>query len=414
MRNKGLDLRHHSFGRAMRGLDETEVLSFLQATAPDYEQAHAEVASLRQQLDQAAVELRRLREQERTVTRLLVAAEEDARTRLEATTKEVAEIERKAEERARALIGNAETQHARMQDEVRAIVARRSIAASGLTELIDALSRRAGQERPKPAAAAPPAPTPARIVQQATGVAPPAVQPTPAIKPQLVVTTAPPAAPATDAPPLAPPALPTEPISLLGLSAKDAVMADASASKSAATPADSPSTDVVDSATDAVEDDAPRSRRAWWVAAAGIVLAVTTAAALGFPRIGGVTVEAPPPQSKPVAPAPKPKPVTSDASESRPPAPAVVAPSVTPAAPLALTLKANRQCWLRLVVDGRTETKTLAEGEELSRSANREIELRVGDAAAIGVTVNGRTLAPLGKSGQVIDTVFHADLTSPH
>jgi hypothetical protein len=414
MRNKGLDLRHHSFGRAMRGLDETEVLSFLQATAPDYEQAHAEVASLRQQLDEAAVELRRLQEQERTVTRLLVAAEEDARTRLEATAKEVAEIDRKAEERARALVANAETQHARMQDEVRGIVARRSIAASGLTELIDALSRRAGQERPKPAAVAPPAPTPVRILQQAPAGPPPAVQPAPAIKPQLVVTTAPPAAPAID-PPTPVPALPTEPISLLGLSARDAATADADESESAATPDVSPSTDVVDSAPDAVEDDdAPRSRRAWWVAAAGIVLAVTTAAALGFPRIGGVTDEPPPPRSKPAAPAPTPKPVASEATESRPPAPAVVAAPVISAAPLAVTLKANRQCWLRLVVDGRTETKTLAEGEELSRSASREIELRVGDAAAIAVTVNGRTLAPLGRSGQVIDTVFHADLTSPH
>jgi hypothetical protein len=75
-----------------------------------------------------------------------------------------------------------------------------------------------------------------------------------------------------------------------------------------------------------------------------------------------------------------------------------------------VTLKANRECWLRLVVDGRTETKTLAEGEELSRGANREIELRVGDAGALAVTVNGRPLAPLGRTGQVIDTVFHADL----
>ena len=57
MRNRGLDLRHHSFGRAMRGLDETEVLSFLQATAPDYEQAHADVEFLRQQLDETAAEL---------------------------------------------------------------------------------------------------------------------------------------------------------------------------------------------------------------------------------------------------------------------------------------------------------------------------------------------------------------------
>ena len=97
----------------MRGLDETEVLSFLQATAPDYEQAHADVESLRQQLDETAAELRRLQDQERTVTRLLVAAEEDARVRLEATAKDVAEIERKADERARALLASAEAQRAR-------------------------------------------------------------------------------------------------------------------------------------------------------------------------------------------------------------------------------------------------------------------------------------------------------------
>ena len=408
MRNKGLDLRHHSFGRAMRGLDETEVLSFLQATAPDYEQAHADVESLRQQLEETAAELRRLQDQERTVTRLLVAAEEEARVRLEATAQEVAAIERKGEERARALLANAEAQRVKMQEEVRGLVARRSIATSGLTDLIDALSRRAGQPAQRPAAAAPPAPA-ARIVAPVSAVV--VASPVPA----------PPAGAATSlatpvvATPAVAPAVPATPI----------VQPVATVHAAPVAPTPPPVTMVPDEpfAADSTESDAlsteaeaPRSNRAWWVAAAGVVLAVTTAAALGFPRIGRVTEPKPSATIKPAAPAPtpKPRPVASDPTDSRPPSPSAAPAVATPSAPLAVTLKANRQCWLRLVVDGRTETKTLAEGEELSRSANREIELRVGDAAAIAVIVNGRALAPLGRNGQVVDTVFHADLSSTH
>ena len=437
MRNKGLDLRHHSFGRAMRGLDETEVLSFLQATAPDYEQAHADVESLRQQLDETAAELRRLQDQERTVTRLLVAAEEDARVRLEATAKDVAEIERKADERARALLASAEAQRVKMLEEVRALVARRSIAASGLTELIDGLSRRAGQVVTKPVGAAPAAP-PVRMVAPV-----PAAVTTPVVEPPVVATpaVAPPAAasavaaqprvqaaaveppPAAVAPPVAiavpppvAPALTVQPMSVLGLSAIDTLSAEESEAETANVldaPLAEESADSSESAAESTESEAPRSNRAWWVAAAGVVLAVSTAAALGFPRIGKVAEPPPAADLKPAAQTPKPKakPVASGTTEARQPSPAPPPAVAAPSAPLAVTLKANRQCWLRLVVDGRTETKTLAEGEELSRNANREIELRVGDAAAIAVIVNGRALAPLGRNGQVVDTVFHADLS---
>ena len=432
MRNRGLDLRHHSFGRAMRGLDETEVLSFLQATAPDYEQAHADVESLRQQLDETAAELRRLQDQERTVTRLLVAAEEDARVRLEATAKDVAEIERKGEERARALVATTEAQRVKMLEEVRALVARRSIAASGLTELIDGLSRRAGPVVTKSAAAAPPAP-PARSVAAVPAavttpvVATPAVAPPAAASPVAAPPRVQPAAveppPAAIAPPVAiavpppvAPALTVQPMSVLGLSAMDTLRAEESEAETVNVP-DAPlaeeSAESTESAAESTVSEAPRSNRAWWVAAAGVVLAVSTAAALGFPRIGRVAPPPPAADIKPAAQTPKPKakPVASGMTEARQPAPTPPPAVSAPSAPLAVTLKANRQCWLRLVVDGRTETKTLAEGEELSRNANREIELRVGDAAAIAVIVNGRALAPLGRNGQVVDTVFHADLS---
>jgi len=204
--------------------------------------------------------------------------------------------------------------------------------------------------------------------------------------------------------------------SVLGLSATNASRTGDSKPEATYVPDEPFAPEATESDAFSTEADAPRSNRAWWVAAAGVVLAVTTAAALGFPRIGRVTE---PPSSatiKPAAPAPtpKPRPVASDTTDSRPPSPSAAPAVATPSAPLAVTLKANRQCWLRLVVDGRTETKTLAEGEELSRNANREIELRVGDAAAIAVTVNGRALAPLGRNGQVVDTVFHADLSSTH
>jgi len=205
-------------------------------------------------------------------------------------------------------------------------------------------------------------------------------------------------------------------MSVLGLSAIDTLRAEEPEPVTPNVPDAALSDESAESAESVGESsvsEAPRSNRAWWVAAAGVVLAVSTAAALGFPRIGRVAEPPPAADIKPAAQTPKPKAklVASGLAEARQPSPAPPPAVAAPSAPLAVTLKANRQCWLRLVVDGRTETKTLAEGEELSRNANREIELRVGDAAAIAVTVNGRALAPLGRNGQVVDTVFHADLS---
>jgi hypothetical protein len=205
--------------------------------------------------------------------------------------------------------------------------------------------------------------------------------------------------------------LPAEPIAEIAPSPASVAHVEESSPEAAFVSEISVDPEHVASADEIHEEDLSGSKRAWWVAAAGIVLAVTTAAALGIPHLGSVSDGArPAPVAKPKATAPAATPVASKVPDSSS-APAPVALAVpTPSAPLTVTLKANRECWLRLVVDGRTETKTLAEGEELSRGANREIELRVGDAGALAVTVNGRPLAPLGRTGQVIDTVFHADL----
>jgi hypothetical protein len=67
-----------------------------------------------------------------------------------------------------------------------------------------------------------------------------------------------------------------------------------------------------------------------------------------------------------------------------------------------------RNCWVRVVADDRTDARELQTGENIVLEAQRSIVLRVGDAAALSVEVNGRVLPPLGLTGQVVERRFTA------
>ena len=85
------------------------------------------------------------------------------------------------------------------------------------------------------------------------------------------------------------------------------------------------------------------------------------------------------------------------------------APAPAPSAPLVVRLASSRLCWVRVTVDGRAEELMLAAGDEITRSAEGTIRVRIGDAAAVTLDVNGRELPPLGRNGQVVDRTFTAD-----
>ena len=87
-------------------------------------------------------------------------------------------------------------------------------------------------------------------------------------------------------------------------------------------------------------------------------------------------------------------------------APAAAVQSDLPAG-VTMTLVASGQCWIRAVADGaRTIERMLRAGETVQLSGENQIVLRVGDAGAVRVSINGQAIAPLGARGEVITRRF--------
>ncbi|MFP3940128.1 MAG: helix-turn-helix domain-containing protein [Thermoanaerobaculia bacterium] len=79
------------------------------------------------------------------------------------------------------------------------------------------------------------------------------------------------------------------------------------------------------------------------------------------------------------------------------------APEVEPsAAPLTVTLDFRRDCWVEASVDGEPRVAEMRiQGESLQLQAEESVELRLGDAGAVAVEVNGEPYAVDGQPGQV-------------
>ncbi len=110
-------------------------------------------------------------------------------------------------------------------------------------------------------------------------------------------------------------------------------------------------------------------------------------------------------------PSPHPEP-SAPALEASPPAavpsPPVPAESPPPAVSgVALVLSTTGRSWLRVVADGQRVFQGILEaGETRTWSAARDLSIRIGNAAAVRLTVNGRPLGTLGRPGQVVELRF--------
>jgi hypothetical protein len=56
-----------------------------------------------------------------------------------------------------------------------------------------------------------------------------------------------------------------------------------------------------------------------------------------------------------------------------------------------------------VIVDGQSDERTLQRGEDIMLRGQRQVVLRVGDAGALAVELNGKPLPPLGADGQVVN-----------
>jgi hypothetical protein len=69
-------------------------------------------------------------------------------------------------------------------------------------------------------------------------------------------------------------------------------------------------------------------------------------------------------------------------------------------------IELSRDCWILAVVDGETVLEeTVPAGKTVRLRADRRMELRLGDAGAADLTVNGRSVRT-GASGAIVDLAF--------
>jgi cytoskeleton protein RodZ len=109
----------------------------------------------------------------------------------------------------------------------------------------------------------------------------------------------------------------------------------------------------------------------------------------------------------PVEPAAQARPAEVAATTEPAPPPPAAEPSSerAPATAERLTvgLTVTRACWVSATVDGqKTIARTLQPGETQTIDVTREMELTVGDASAIAMTLNGEPAKPLGQTGEVV------------
>jgi hypothetical protein len=83
-----------------------------------------------------------------------------------------------------------------------------------------------------------------------------------------------------------------------------------------------------------------------------------------------------------------------------------------PDAGVTLDVRATGRSWLRIVADERILFEGFVDTGETRRwQAATAIRIRVGSAGAVALVVNGESLGPLGRLGEVVDRTFSRDVT---
>jgi cytoskeletal protein RodZ len=148
-------------------------------------------------------------------------------------------------------------------------------------------------------------------------------------------------------------------------------------------------------------DDLPASspQRPVFALAAGVALALTVLLVLWRPEASAPAVDDVVGTTGTSAPA------VSPAADRTAPAAPVPAAGSSPAATreeIVAVLQAERAAWISATADGeRVLYQVVQPGTIETVRARRELAIRVGDAGAVHLSVNGAPAAPMGRSGQV-------------
>lgn len=377
MRIRPHDLREPRFRQTFHGVSRREVRDLLGSVAADLEATMAEVDRLRSELAEAGATLIDARGQDREATRLLSQAEADGRRLREEAERQASEAVTTAEARVAAMLHELEAERdllagriAQCQDHQRRI-------AVVLQDEVNDLQAFLNTE-----------PT----------LEPTAVVPAPVAEPASVGDS-PPERPGEDA----------------TWSADDVQRALAAATARRA--AEGGDDDPAAGAGPAEEHAAGESLRgrlvAAGLAAAVAMIALASPGSRHLPAdLAAAGVQAPAPRTQPPAAAPTAASQPQPAREEIAPAAAAEPAPPVPDGAMRVEIEAVRPCWIRLTEDGRSEERVLQAGEALVRDSRSDLIIRAGNAGALVVTIDGRTIPPLGREGEIVTRRLTRDMAS--
>ncbi len=96
--------------------------------------------------------------------------------------------------------------------------------------------------------------------------------------------------------------------------------------------------------------------------------------------------------------------------EKSEPVPAPAAPTEKKADGIQVTATFTDRCWTRVVADGQTVYEGTAEqGKTMSWKGTEKVTVTAGNAGAMELTHNGKSIGKAGETGQVVDKVFTKD-----
>lgn len=76
---------------------------------------------------------------------------------------------------------------------------------------------------------------------------------------------------------------------------------------------------------------------------------------------------------------------------------------------LDITPNQNDQCWMMITVDGKATEETMSEGQVKELVAKESIQLNMGNAGAVSITLNGQDLGIQGAKGKVLKKTWTLD-----
>lgn len=137
-----IEIRQHSFKKALRGYDKDEVQGFLNTLSMEWEKMVEDMRRLKTELEKTQSNLDNLKQVESALHKTLMQAEESSKSMMENAKKDAELKMQEADSRSQSVIKKAFDERSRMEMQVNELVARRNEIMQQLKSFLNAQSER--------------------------------------------------------------------------------------------------------------------------------------------------------------------------------------------------------------------------------------------------------------------------------